>query len=673
MPRIAPLTMLLLFPLLTRAQEGSASVRQAADSTRFRALFTDFNAVVYQRPDSAIGLALAMGELARRTKVPRWVALSDQCIGQAWRVKGRTQEALGPFQRALTAYERLGDRSRIAMVHANIANILVEERQWEKARRHGVEAVAGFQRTEQPIWAAAAMEDLAQAFLGLGMDDSARVLLQRAAPIMEAAGMHDHDGPLRDVEAGLLLLNDEDERARQLHRSIRRDTTAVAPGILRARILLDMGRALDTIGLAPRPDLMEAALLNIGTLHAIGQRFEAADTCYQAVLRSTRRSGNTGNTTSALLNLAGLAENRGDGRLALTLIDSVVAIASATRELELLANATLNLAEVMRKHGNKDSAFFTLQRHLALRDSILGLARVRAVADMEQKYESEKKAREIETLKVANLDSELARIKALRTRNIYLGVGLGVLALASALWGRLGIVHRSRAAIRKEKEISEGLLHNILPEEVAAELKAKGYADVREFPQATILFTDFKGFTQLTEQLSATELVAEIDHCFKAFDGLMERYRIEKIKTIGDAYMAAGGLPDPAYGSPADVVNAALDMQAFMAAYKAERIAQGRLFFEMRVGIHTGPVIAGIVGVKKFAYDIWGDTVNTASRMESSGAVGEVNISEATFALVQEAPTPTGAPAFTFTPRGQVQAKGKGELAMFFVRRSAPR
>ncbi|WKZ66464.1 MAG: adenylate/guanylate cyclase domain-containing protein [Flavobacteriales bacterium] len=424
---------------------------------------------------------------------------------------------------------------------------------------------------------------------------------------------------------------------------------------------------------APRPDLMEAALLNIGTLHAIGQRFEAADTCYHAVLRSTRRSGNTGNTTSALLNLAGLAENRGDGRLALRLIDSVVAIASATRDLELLANATLNLAEVMRKHGNKDSAFFTLQRHLALRDSILGLARVRAVADMEQKYESEKKAREIETLKVANLDSELARIRALRTRNIYLGAGLFVLVLAGALWNRLRYTRRAKREVEQAHAVSEELLHNILPEEVAAELKAKGYADVREFPQATILFTDFKGFTQLTEQLSATELVAEIDHCFKAFDGLMERYRIEKIKTIGDAYMAAGGLPDPAYGSPADVVNAALDMQAFMAAYKAERIAQGRLFFEMRVGIHTGPVIAGIVGVKKFAYDIWGDTVNTAARMESSGAVGEVNISEATFALVQEAPTPTGTPAFTFTPRGQVQAKGKGELAMFFVRRSAPR
>ncbi len=148
--------------------------------------------------------------------------------------------------------------------------------------------------------------------------------------------------------------------------------------------------------------------------------------------------------------------------------------------------------------------------------------------------------------------------------------------------------------------------------------------------------------------------------------------------------MCAGGLPDPKSSSPADVVEAALEMQAFMKTRKAERDAQGKPAFEMRVGIHTGPVVAGIVGVKKFSYDIWGDTVNTASRMESSGAVGQVNISEATYALVKDtvvaeagvAPNtqhatrqPATRPAFTFTPRGKVQAKGKGEMEMYFVER----
>ncbi len=222
-------------------------------------------------------------------------------------------------------------------------------------------------------------------------------------------------------------------------------------------------------------------------------------------------------------------------------------------------------------------------------------------------------------------------------------------------------VQERTAQLRSERDRSEGLLLNILPSEVAEELKNTGEAQARHFDTVTILFTDFKGFTQLSEQVTPTELVAELNTCFKAFDAIITARGIEKIKTIGDAYMAAGGLPDPASSTPAGVVHAALEMQTFMKQHKAEREAAGKPFFEMRVGIHSGPVVAGIVGVKKFQYDIWGDTVNTASRMESSGEVGQVNISEATYALVKNE---TG---LSFTPRGKVQAKGKGEMEMYYV------
>ena len=157
--------------------------------------------------------------------------------------------------------------------------------------------------------------------------------------------------------------------------------------------------------------------------------------------------------------------------------------------------------------------------------------------------------------------------------------------------------------------------------------------------------------------------MSEIDHCFKAFDGIVEAHGIEKIKTIGDAYMAAGGLPDVRKGDPLQTVLAALEMTAFMRAYQEQRIAEGRLYFVMRTGLHTGPVIAGIVGVKKYAYDIWGDTVNVANRMETSGEVGKVNISQATYDLVKDAP------GLLFTPRGAMEVKGKGMLYMYFVER----
>ena len=181
---------------------------------------------------------------------------------------------------------------------------------------------------------------------------------------------------------------------------------------------------------------------------------------------------------------------------------------------------------------------------------------------------------------------------ASRNRILVVGVGAAVLLLmVGGLW-----LQRNRIALEKRR--SEELLLNILPTEIAEELKASGVSAAREFDQATILFTDFKGFTEISERLSPAELVGELNTCFMAFDHIISKRGIEKIKTIGDAYMAAGGLPDPRSCAPADVVYAALEMQEFMAQHRADSRAQGRPAFEMRVGIHTGPVVAGIVGVR---------------------------------------------------------------------------
>lgn len=222
-------------------------------------------------------------------------------------------------------------------------------------------------------------------------------------------------------------------------------------------------------------------------------------------------------------------------------------------------------------------------------------------------------------------------------------------------------VQRNR--IGKERDRSDNLLLNILPVTVAEELKEKGEAEARLIHEATVLFTDFKGFTALSEKVTPKELVKDLHECFSLFDNICEKHGIEKIKTIGDAYMAAGGLPTPNATHAQDVVKAALEMAKVVEEGKAKKIASGLPFFEIRIGIHTGPVVAGIVGVKKFQYDIWGDTVNTASRMESSGEVGKVNISQTTYELVKD--------QFNCEYRGEVEAKGKGKLKMYFVESKA--
>jgi predicted ATPase/class 3 adenylate cyclase len=216
--------------------------------------------------------------------------------------------------------------------------------------------------------------------------------------------------------------------------------------------------------------------------------------------------------------------------------------------------------------------------------------------------------------------------------------------------------------LEQEKRRTDDLLHSILPAETAAELKEHGRAEARHYERVTVLFTDFKGFTELSARLSPADLVRELDECFHAFDEIVGRHGVEKIKTIGDAYMAVGGLPVPNSTHPEDVVLAALEMREYMDARNAR---PGGVHFGIRIGVHTGPVVAGIVGSKKFQYDVWGDTVNTAARMESSGEVGRVNISQATHDLICPE-------LFHLTPRGEREAKGKGLLTMFFVEPTPP-
>ncbi|MBP7280947.1 MAG: hypothetical protein KBA66_05190 [Leptospiraceae bacterium] len=210
-----------------------------------------------------------------------------------------------------------------------------------------------------------------------------------------------------------------------------------------------------------------------------------------------------------------------------------------------------------------------------------------------------------------------------------------------------------------ERSKSEKLLLNILPKDVAEELKEKGVSEPVFFESVSVLFTDFKGFTTIAETLPPQKLVQELDQCFSYFDSLMERYGLEKLKTIGDSYMCAGGIPRKNTTHAVDCVLAALEIQSIMRQMKELKEIAGQSYWELRLGIHSGSLVAGVIGEKKFAYDVWGDTVNTASRMESSGTPGKINISGATYALVKD--------FFDCEFRGKVNAKNKGEIDMYYV------
>jgi class 3 adenylate cyclase len=195
---------------------------------------------------------------------------------------------------------------------------------------------------------------------------------------------------------------------------------------------------------------------------------------------------------------------------------------------------------------------------------------------------------------------------------------------------------------------------------VADELKHRGKVEPVNYESVSVLFTDFKGFTELSEQLTPKQLVDELDYCFSYFDEVIEKHNLEKLKTIGDSYMAVGGIPNVNSTHAIDAVLAALEIQAFIEQRKEQHMRNNTPYWEMRIGIHSGSLIAGVIGQKKFAYDVWGDTVNTASRMESSGVPGKINISQSTFELIKD--------FFVCNYRGKLPAKNKGDLDMYLVK-----
>jgi class 3 adenylate cyclase len=211
------------------------------------------------------------------------------------------------------------------------------------------------------------------------------------------------------------------------------------------------------------------------------------------------------------------------------------------------------------------------------------------------------------------------------------------------------------ACLRDEQEKSEKLLLNILPSEIAQQLKKEQSAIANRFDEVTILFADIVNFTGLSAQISPIELVNSLNQIFSSFDRLAATYNLEKIKTIGDAYMVVGGLPIPREDHALAVAQMALDMQQAITQFKTPTGES----FQLRIGINTGSVVAGVIGLQKFSYDLWGDAVNLASRMESHGIVGKIQVSEATYSRIKE--------KFTLVERGVIQVKGRGEMLTYFL------
>lgn len=344
-----------------------------------------------------------------------------------------------------------------------------------------------------------------------------------------------------------------------------------------------------------------------------------------------------------LISMSDIYLKKGDKLAARNYAIRSLQLAQQYRLKEQIGNANLKLSVLYEDEGKLSESFKYYKDHITYRDSVNNIKSVQKMADMRTDFEVSEKQVEVDLL---NQQKQNQRVMLI---SVFIILGLTTVLLATLYW-----YYRS---ISREKKRSESLLLNILPAETAMELKRNGKVDAVKFDRVTVLFTDFVQFTKIAEHVEPEQLVRSIDYYFKAFDEITTKYGLEKIKTVGDSYMCACGLPTVTKTHATNVVSAARDMIGLV---KTELAAtDGLSHFEVRIGVHTGPVVAGIVGIKKWQYDIWGDTVNIASRMESNSSPGRVNLSESTYDEIKN--------EFPCEYRGEIEVKHHGRMKMYFL------
>jgi class 3 adenylate cyclase/Tfp pilus assembly protein PilF len=574
--------------------------------------------------------------LAEKLKFKRGQAYALKSIGMGYYFQGNYIETLLYWQQSLNTFRSIGDKLGIANMLNNLGAVNFNEGDDEKAIEYYLESLKVSEEIGDKLRIATALVNIGAVYYNKeGTHDQALQYYLKALPLSEELGDQDAIGTSA-VNTGEIYLSKGDDKS----------------------ALLYFKKALKAYKKSENGNV-PYALYNIGRVYTKRKEFLTAINYQQEAFSLAKTLNRKKEMAQALLGLADAYVNQGDNNAAISAFLKAQDIAKEIRANYELKNAYEGLAGLYQKVSDYKNAFRYQTLFTAIKDTLYNAEMDKRIQAKTLNFDLEKKQGEVDLLTKDKALQELDLKRQKTIRNAISVTGILLLLLAIGLYKNYRYVRKTQKIIENEKDKSDKLLLNILPFETAEELKEKGSATPKQYEMVSVLFTDFKGFTSIAEKHTPQELVEELNQCFLEFDFIIDKYKLEKIKTIGDSYMCAGGIPVANLSNPIDAVRAGLEIQAYMERLKAERIANGEDFWELRVGINTGKVIAGVVGKNKFAYDIWGDAVNVASRMESSGAPGKVNISGDTYQLVKD--------IFTCEYRGKVKAKNKGEIDMYFV------
>jgi adenylate cyclase len=410
--------------------------------------------------------------------------------------------------------------------------------------------------------------------------------------------------------------------------------------------------------LAGNPNLC-VALNNMGTAYRKSKDYEAAKSYHEAAYKDASRSDNKLYMSYALLGLAEVAKETGKLNTAFQHFQEAEKLGVEIGADNILLTVYGGLAESHAKNGDYNRAYSYSVKLAEVRQRIFNKDTEDKLGKLQFDFDLQKKQDQIELLSAEKELQHLALERQRSFRNSLLaGIGLIAAFLFITFRGYRQKQKLSKILINQKAEI-ESLLNNMLPMEVSQELRAKGSYQPRFYDNTSVMFTDYQSFTKLTETLSPQSIVEELNYSFKKFDEIIEKYGLEKIKTIGDAYMCAAGIPTPSTDHHWRIVKAAKEILAFVEERNIERKKQGENIWKVRIGINAGPMVAGVIGNKKLTYDVWGNAVNIASRMETNGEPGQINISSSFYELIKD--------RYHCTHRGKIHAKNVGDIDMYFL------
>jgi adenylate cyclase len=603
------------------------------DTAAVNKLLNESKALIGTDSAQAIRLSMEAKDLAASLHYGKGQALAFKNLGMVYYMKGMYAETLDYWNQSLQIFETLNDDIGISNMLNNIGAIYLNQGADTKALEYMLRSLQLAEKTGDTLRMFSALSNIGGIYYNK-KDPVALTYLLKAIPLVESNGDPESFVVITGNIGEIYSDRNEHEKAMEY---FQKSINAAGDKISASFSVNGIGKLFYKEG-----KLQEALEFHNRAL-GIARKFDDK----LQVVRSMRA-------------IADVYVKLNNISLAIDYYNKARVTAESIDDLKIeLKDLYKDMAFAYSKKKDYSNAFAYQSLYSDIKDTLYNIESKKKLNQLQFDFELSKKEVEL-SRKQVEINLKESRIKTEKQARIGVTIGLVLLLIIAFIIYRNSLQKsRINKILDKQKDQIEHLLLNILPREVAYELQTSGASKPRQFEEVSILFTDFKGFTSIADKLSPAELVEDLNECFVAFDRIIESFNLEKIKTIGDSYMCAGNIPSPDPEHPYKIVKAAMEILAFMEQHNRGRAERGLEPWEVRIGIHIGPVVAGVVGNKKYAYDIWGGAVNIASRMESNGTPGRVNISAHLYEIIKD--------RFDCTYRGKIYAKNVGDLDMYYV------